>query len=89
MSLCHFQQRDLNKNASRVSNPEAGAHALSLQTVFCEARRSHWSKIWLKHLCVFAMRSFLRNTGYSGSAKQALLPNPHHLCRFMDNLVLT
>lgn len=35
MSLCHFQERDLNKNASRVSNPETGARALSLQIVFC------------------------------------------------------
>lgn len=55
----------------------------------CEARRSHWSKIWLKHFCVIAMRSFLRNVSYCGCAEQALLPNPHHLGRFMDNLVLT
>lgn len=79
-----------------VSNPETEAHALSRQDCVlrehkgvCEARRSHWSKIRLKHLCVTALTSFLRNISYCGSAEQALLPNPHHLCRFMDNLVLT
>lgn len=95
MTLCHFQKRDLNKGASRVPGPETEAHAFCLQTVLgehkggYEARRSHWSEIQMKHSSVIAMRNFLRNIFYCGSAEQALPPNPHHLCRFMDNLVLT
>lgn len=94
-ALCHFQKRDLKKGAARVPGPETEAHAFCLQTVLgehkggYEARRSHWSEIQMKHSSVIAMRNFLRNICYCGSAEQALPPNPHHLCRFMDNLVLT
>lgn len=34
MSPCRSQKRDLNKNASGVSNPETEARALSLQIAF-------------------------------------------------------
>lgn len=46
-------------------------------------------QIWLNHSCVIARRSFLRNISYCGSAEQAFFPNPHHLCRFTNNLGLT
>lgn len=74
---------------------ESEAHTLSFHTVLSgntEETMKHIGVTGAKHKWstgVIAMRSFLRTICYCGSAEKALPPNPHHLCRFMDNVVLT
>lgn len=87
-----FQKRYLNNGASRVLKWNWSTHfvfshcALREHKGDHEALRGHWSKIWVKPKC-YCYEKFSQNY----MLLWVCWENSYliHLCRFMDNVVLT